>query len=92
MSLVFLFLVGFGIVSAVAVSNILLQQLVTDEMRGRVMSMFILSFIGAWPVGNLLAGTAAKYVGAPRTLAAGGAIVSAFVATVAARNPRLRTM
>lgn len=91
-SLAFLFLVGFGIVSAVAVSNILLQQLVTDEMRGRVMSMFILSFIGAWPIGNLLAGTAAKYVGAPRTLAAGGAIVSAFVALVAARNPRLRAM
>ena len=91
-SLVFLFLVGFGIVSAVAVSNILLQQLVTDEMRGRVMSMFILSFIGAWPIGNLLAGTAAKYVGAPLTLAAGGAIVSAFVALVAARNPRLRAL
>ena len=91
-SLLFLFLVGFGIVSAVAVSNILLQQLVTDEMRGRVMSMFILSFIGAWPIGNLLAGTAAKYIGAPRTLAAGGAIVAAFVAFVAARNPRLRAM
>lgn len=91
-SLVFLFLVGFGIVSAVAVSNILLQQLVTDEMRGRVMSMFILSFIGAWPIGNLLAGTAAKYVGAPRTLAAGGAVVAVFVAVVAARNPRLRAM
>jgi MFS family permease len=91
-ALAFLFLVGFGIVSAVAVTNILLQQLVTDEMRGRVMSMFILSFIGAWPVGNLLAGTAAKYVGAPLTLAAGGAIVSAFVAFVAARNPRLRAM
>ncbi|HLL77649.1 MAG TPA: MFS transporter [Pyrinomonadaceae bacterium] len=91
-SLAFLFLVGFGVVSAVAVSNILLQQLVTDEMRGRVMSMFILSFIGAWPIGNLLAGTAAKYYGAPLTLAAGGAIVAAFVALVAARNPRLRAM
>lgn len=91
-SLAFLFLVGFGVVSAIAVSNILLQQLVTDEMRGRVMSMFILSFIGAWPIGNLLAGTSAKYIGAPRTLAAGGALVAAFVAFVAARNPRLRAM
>ena len=91
-SLLFLFLVGFGIVSAVVVTNILLQQLVTDEMRGRVMSMFILSFIGAWPIGNLLAGTSAKYLGAPRTLAAGGAIVAAFVALVAARTPRLRAL
>ena len=91
-ALVFLFLVGFGVVSSVAVSNMLLQRLVTDEMRGRVMSMFLLSFIGAWPVGNLLAGTAAKYYGAPRTLAAGGIIVAAFVALVAARNPRLRAL
>ena len=91
-SFAFLFFLGFGIVSSVAVTNMLLQKLVTDEMRGRVMSMVILSFIGAWPIGNLLAGTAAKYFGAPRTLAAGGAIVSAFVALVAARNPRLRSM
>ena len=91
-ALLFLFLVGFGVVSAVAVSNMLLQQLVTDEMRGRVMSMFLLSFIGAWPIGNLLAGTAAKYYGAPRTLAAGGIVVAAFVAYVAASSPRLRSL
>ena len=45
-SLVFLFLMGFAIVSCVAFINTLLQKLVTDEMRGRVMSMFIFSFIG----------------------------------------------
>ena len=54
LSLIFLFGVGFAIVTSVAVTNTLLQKLVTDEMRGRVMSMFILSFIGAMPIGNLL--------------------------------------
>ncbi len=44
-SLVFLFLLGFGIVCSVAVSNMLLQKLVSNEMRGRVMSMFMLSLV-----------------------------------------------
>src|SRR5690242_7933638 len=51
-SLVFLFGVGFALVVSVAVSNTLLQKLVTDNMRGRVMSLFMLSFIGTMPLGN----------------------------------------
>jgi MFS family permease len=91
-ALVFLFLIGFGIVSSVAVVNILIQQLITDEMRGRVMSMFMLSFFGAFPIGNYLAGVAAEHFGVPHTLAAGGAIITAFVAAVALLNPRLRSL
>jgi predicted MFS family arabinose efflux permease len=90
LSLVFLFFMGFAIVCSVAVINTLLQQLVTNEMRGRVMSMFILSFMGAMPVGNLLAGAAAHRYGAPHTLAAGGIIIALFVAYVAISNERLR--
>ena len=91
-SFAFLFFLGFGIVSSVAVTNMLLQKLVTDEMRGRVMSMFILSFIGAFPIGSFIAGAAAERYGAPRTLAAGGVIVAAFALVVAASNPRLRAL
>lgn len=90
LSLLFLFFMGFAIVCSVAVINTLLQQLVTDEMRGRVMSMFILSFMGAMPVGNLLAGAAAHRYGAPHTLAAGGLAIAIFVAYVAVSNERLR--
>ncbi len=90
LSLLFLFFMGFAIVCSVAVINTLLQQLVTDEMRGRVMSMFILSFMGAMPVGNLLAGAAAHRYGAPHTLAAGGFVIALFVAYVAVSNERLR--
>ncbi len=92
MSLFFLFALGFGIVCSVAVTNTLLQKLVTDEMRGRVMSMFMLSFIGAMPVGNLIAGAVSQRFGVQRTLAAGGVIIAIFVATLAARSPQLREL
>jgi MFS family permease len=92
LSLVFLFALGFGIVSSVAVSNTLLQTLVTDEMRGRVMSMFMLSFIGAMPIGNLIAGVASKHFGVQRTLAVGGLIIAVFVSIVTLRSPKLRQL
>jgi len=91
-SIIFLFALGFGIVCSVAVTNTLLQKLVTDEMRGRVMSMFMLSFIGAMPIGNLIAGAASHRFGAPRTLAAGGIVITIFVALVTWRRPRLRQL
>jgi MFS family permease len=91
-SIIFLFALGFGIVCSVALTNTLLQRLVTDEMRGRVMSMFMLSFIGAMPIGNLIAGASSHRFGAPHTLAVGGAIIAVFVVVVAFRSPRLREL
>ncbi|HWP54947.1 MAG TPA: MFS transporter, partial [Pyrinomonadaceae bacterium] len=92
LSLVFLFALGFAIVCSVAVTNTLLQKLVTDEMRGRVMSMFMLSFIGAMPIGNLIAGAASHRFGVQRTLAAGGLIIAIFATIVLLRSPRLREL
>jgi MFS family permease len=92
LSLVMLFGIGFAIVCSIAVTNMLLQTLVTDEMRGRVMSMFMLSFIGAWPIGSFISGVAARRFGAPYTLAAGGLIIALFNLCVAIRNPRLRAL
>ena len=91
-SLIFLFGVGFTIVTSVAVTNTLLQQLVTDEMRGRVMSMFILSFIGAMPIGNLLAGVVSHRFSPQLALAGGGACIIIYVTIVAIRNRRLREL
>jgi MFS family permease len=91
-SLILLFGVGFSIVTSVAVTNTLLQKLVTDQMRGRVMSMFILSFIGTMPIGNLIAGVASSRFGAPVTLAAGGLAVILYVTVVAITNERLRAL
>jgi MFS family permease len=92
LSFVFLFGVGFSIVTSVAVANTLLQQLVTDQMRGRVMSMFILSFIGTMPFANLIAGVASHRFGAPHTLAVGGVVVVLIAVFVALTNRPLREL
>ena len=91
-SLIFLFGVGFSIVTSVAVANTLLQKLVTDQMRGRVMSMFILSFVGTMPIGNLIAGVVSHRFGAPVALAAGGLAIIVYVTIVAISNERLREL
>jgi len=92
LSLIFLFALGFAIVCSVAVTNTLLQKLVTNEMRGRVMSMFMFSFIGAMPIGNLIAGAASHRFGVPRTLAVGGAVIAIFVTVITWRSPNLRDL
>jgi MFS family permease len=92
LSYIFLFCLGFSIVVSIAVTNTLLQKLVTDRMRGRVMSMFILSFIGTMPIGNILAGSASNRFGAPHTLATGGLIIVVFATVMAIFNKRLRDL
>jgi MFS family permease len=92
LSLLFLFGLGFAIVLSVAITNTLLQKLATDQMRGRVMSLFILSFIGAMPIGNILAGTASNHFGPQHTLAVGGLVVMMVATTVAIFNKRLREL
>jgi len=92
LSYVFLFSLGFAVVTSVAVINTLLQKLVTDQMRGRVMSMFILSFIGTMPIGNIVAGSASQRFGVAHTLATGGLIIALFAITMMISNKRLREL
>jgi MFS family permease len=92
LSYIFLFGLGFAVVTSVAVVNTLLQKLVTDQMRGRVMSMFILSFMGTMPIGNIIAGTASQRFGVPHTLATGGLIIVIFAITMMLSNKRLREL
>ena len=92
LSLIFLFGIGFAIVTSVAVANTLLQKLVTDRMRGRVMSMFILSFVGAMPIGNLLAGVVSHRFGARAAVTAGGVAIVVYISIVAFKNERLRAL
>ncbi|MGE3063291.1 MAG: MFS transporter [bacterium] len=60
LSLALMFLIGFGMVSQVSVCNTILQKIVDDRMRGRVMSFYNLAFLGMAPLGNLLMGYLAK--------------------------------
>lgn len=84
--------ISFAATSVVALSNTLLQELVDDEMRGRVLSMFGVAFMGTFPIGNLLAGSLAAWISASGTMATTGAVLLLAVAVIAATRPRLRTL
>jgi MFS family permease len=65
---------GFAIMLQMSGSNTLLQAMVDDRMRGRMMSFFSMSLMGMAPFGSLLGGAIARSIGAPKTLAIGGVI------------------
>jgi len=81
---------GFGVMLLMNASHTLLLLLADEDKRGRVMSLFTLSFMATVPCGNLLAGTAATFLGAPRVLAAGGAACALGALWYLVRLPALR--
>jgi MFS family permease len=73
LSIVLMVITGFGSMVQVASSNTLLQTIVEDEKRGRVMSFFLMAYFGTTPFGSLIAGSLSDRFSAPITLALGGA-------------------
>lgn len=75
---------GFGMMLLMATSNTVIQSIVADDMRGRVMSFFTMAIMGTAPFGSLLAGSLAKEIGVPTTIALGGGacLVGALLFTV----------
>jgi MFS family permease len=74
LSVAILLFAGFGTMVQMASGNTILQTLVDDDKRGRVMSLYATAFQGTLPLGSLLAGALASRVGAPFTVAAGGLV------------------
>ena len=74
LSLLLLIPVGFSMMTQMSSSNTLIQAMVPDELRGRVMSVYSMMFMGMAPLGALLAGTLAGILGAPYTVALGGVV------------------
>jgi len=72
LSLLMSLLVGLGSILEIASSNTVIQTIVEDDKRGRVMSLFTMAFLGMVPFGNLIAGSLATKIGAPNTLIIGG--------------------
>jgi MFS family permease len=72
LSLALMLLTGLGMIMQMASSNTILQTIVDDDKRGRVMSFYTMAFIGTAPFGSLLAGGLASSLGAPNTLIIGG--------------------
>lgn len=90
LSLVMVALAGLGIIVNAMAVNTIFQTIVDDPMRGRVMSLFTVAFLGISPLGSLAAGTLAHAIGADRTLAIGGACCILGALWLARRMPRLR--
>lgn len=67
-SMVILAVTGFGVMAHMAASNTILQTIVDDDKRGRVMSFYTMAFIGTAPIGSLLSGIMASRLGASNTL------------------------
>ena len=83
---------GGSMVVLLASSNTLLQTIVEDDKRGRVMSLFAMAFMGMAPFGSLFAGGLAGVIGAPWTVGVGGLVCLAGAAVFALRLPQLRSL
>jgi MFS family permease len=74
LSIFLMFFTGLGFMMQMASTNTLLQTLVDDDKRGRVMSLYVMAFMGTAPFGSFMAGSLAGIIGAPYTVLSGGFI------------------
>jgi MFS family permease len=81
---------GLGGVLLMASANTLVQTLVEDDKRGRVMSLFTMAFTGTMPLGSLATGALAARYGASPTLMISGALTLVIVLVFSSRLPKLR--
>jgi MFS family permease len=82
--------VGLAMIVQMAASNTLLQTMAPDALRGRIMALYSMMFVGMAPFGALLAGVLGEHIGAPATVAAGGGICIAAGLVYGRRLPALR--
>jgi MFS family permease len=92
LSMLVLPVVGAGMMITMASTNTILQTVVEEDLRGRVMAFYTMAFLGTAPIGSLLAGVAADRIGAPRTILLGGLACIAAGGWFALRLPRLREL
>ncbi|MGH9563376.1 MAG: MFS transporter [Terracidiphilus sp.] len=92
LSMVTVAIAGAGMMQGMAASNTVIQTLVSEDKRGRVMSYYTMAFVGMAPFGSLLAGWMANLIGAPWTVIANGAAVVLGAAWFFTRLPALRVV
>ena len=90
LSLFLMLFTGFGMMVQMASSNTVLQTIVDDEMRGRLMGFYTMAYRGMVPVGSLLAGGLAAPIGAPGTLFVSGVCCILGSVLFASKLPFLR--
>lgn len=92
LSLVVLPLVGGGFMVGLAATNTVLQTIVDEELRGRVMAYYAMAVFGGAPLGSLAAGALAARIGAPATIAVGGVLCAAAGAWFGWEIPKIRPL
>jgi MFS family permease len=92
LSLLLLVFVGFGLIQTASASNTIIQSLVTEDKRARVMSYYTMAFFGAAPFGSLLAGALAHRIGAPHTVMVTGAFCVAGSIWFMIELPKIRAV
>ncbi len=90
LSMILMVLIGFGMMLHMASTNTILQTIVDDDKRGRVLSIYIMMLMGTATFGSLLAGGAAKLLGVPLTLAIGGTSCISGAVIFARKLPELK--
>ncbi|MBN2041428.1 MAG: MFS transporter [Spirochaetes bacterium] len=91
-SLVIMVFAGFAVITIMASSNTLLQTIVPDEMRGRVMSFYVLAFAGVAPLGSLSVGSLAEHFGPVAVVFTGGCITFLGAILFSLNLPRIRKL
>ena len=91
-SLLLMFFIGFGMLQAASACNTVVQTLVPEDKRARVMGYYTMAFVGSAPFGSLLAGSLAHWVGAPLTVIFTGACVLAASLWFAFQLPRIHAI
>ncbi|HKT08510.1 MAG TPA: MFS transporter [Gemmatimonadaceae bacterium] len=92
LSLALLPIAGGGFMVQTASTNTILQTIVDERLRGRVMAFYAMAFLGTAPIGSLVAGVVASRIGVQMTIFLGGLACVAGAAWFALRLPRLRAM
>jgi MFS family permease len=92
LSLLLMVIIGLGMMLIMASSNTILQTIVDDNKRGRVMSFYTVALMGTMPFGSFLAGSMADFLGAPNTLFAGGIVCILGSLIFASKLKQLRTI
>lgn len=91
-AIVVLVCIGFCQSTVASLTNTLIQTLAPDHVRGRVMSIFTMSFLGMFPIGSLVAGAVAQQWGAPASTILGGCAILVSLAVVNLARPQIRRL
>jgi MFS family permease len=91
LSLALIAMVGLSALTVAMGVSTIVQTIVDDQMRGRVLGLFVVAFLGMFPLGSLAAGAAASWIGAAHTLAAGGVACVLIALWLWRRLPELRS-